>query len=329
MTKRLFVLAALPLVAFSHQALSEPLSRADAVARALEANPMVRRSLADYQGLLGKATEAKADALPEVTVHSSFLRFRDPSILNSSNFDSFPPEFAEFLVPQTQNLWDANVAVRQTLYSFALKRAIRAAGYAKQLGSEDLRRARQDAALTAIYAYNGYLVALERAAVARKVVGQKEKQFDIAKGRRAAGAATDLEVLRFEVDLQNARTELLRLTGAADLARGNLNAVLMRPIDTAVEPTDSLEYRPMDATLEETIRGAEQSRPELRAAEWNEKIYDQFIGIARADALPRLDFNGAYGWNARDSSNLADSDYRKWSVSVELKVPVFDGRPTA
>ncbi len=121
MTKRRFLLAALPLLLSASWAVAEPLSRAEAVGLALKSNPVIRRSLADYQGLQGKAQEARADALPELTVNGSFLRFRDPSMLNSSNFDQFPPEFKDFLVPQTQNLWDTNVAVRQTVFSFSLK----------------------------------------------------------------------------------------------------------------------------------------------------------------------------------------------------------------
>lgn len=328
MTKRVFLLAALSLSGAPF-ADAEPLSRAEAVAQALKANPVIRRSTADYDTLRGKATEARADALPEVTVNGSFLRFRDPSMLNSSNFDAFPPEFKDFLVPQTQNLWDANVSVHQTIFSFSLKKAIRAAGYAKDLGAEGLRQARQDVALNTILAYNGYLVALEREKVAKKVVRQKERQLEITRSRRAAGAATDLEVLRFDVDLQNATTELLRLTGAADLARGGLNGVLMRPIDTPVEPTDTLEYVAMEAALDETIKDAQANRPELKAAIWNERIYDEFIGIAKADALPRVDLNGSWGWNTRVFADQADNDFRKWSVSMAVKVPVFDGWRTA
>jgi HAE1 family hydrophobic/amphiphilic exporter-1 len=85
----------------------------------------------------------------------------------------------------------------------------------------------------------------------------------------------------------------------------------------------------MTAELERTIRDAEANRPELKAAGWNEKIYDELIGIAKADALPRVDFNGAYGWNTREAGNQADGDFRKWSLSVAVKVPVFDGWRTA
>ena len=62
---------------------------------------------------------------------------------------------------------------------------------------------------------------------------------------------------------------------------------------------------------------------------WNEKIYDEAIGIYKADMQPRLDFNGAYGWSVRDTANFFEPNYKKWSLAVTLKVPVFDGWRTA
>ena len=76
-----------------------------------------------------------------------------------------------------------------------------------------MRTAHQDVALRAVFAYNAYLLALEQVKVAEKVVHQKEKQLEMARNRRGAGVATELEVLRFEVDLANVRTTLLRLAG--------------------------------------------------------------------------------------------------------------------
>ena len=308
---------------------AEPLSRAQTVARALEKNPTVQRSLADRDGLKGRARQARADALPEVSVYGNFLRYQDPGFLNSPNIDQFPPELLQAFRPLATNLWDGYGTVRQTLWSFSLGKAIRAAGYATHLGDENVHTARQDVALRAVFAYNAYLLALEQVKVAEQVVGQKEKQLEMSRNRRGAGVSTDLEVLRFDVDLANARTTLLRLSGAADLARGDLNAVMVRPTDTPIEPTDSLEFREEGADQGQVVREAIASRPEIKAVSWNEKIYDEAIGIYKADMQPRLDFNGAYGWSVRDTSNFLESNYKKWSLAVTLKIPVFDGWRTA
>jgi HAE1 family hydrophobic/amphiphilic exporter-1 len=328
MNRRPSIALALVLAA-SAPAAAEPLSRAEAVARALERNPTVKRSLADRDGLRGRAREARADALPEVSVYGSFLRYQDPGFFNSPNIDEFPPEILQAFRPIASNLWDGNVSLRQTLWSFSLGKAIRAAGYAEHLGEENVRSARQDVALRAIFAYNANLLALGQVKVAETVVNQKEKQLEMARNRRGAGVATDLEVLRFEVDLANARTTLLRLRGAADLARGDLNAVMVEPTDKPIEPTDALEFVETAADQQEVVREAVSSRPEVKAVSWNEKIYDEAIGIYKADMQPRLDLSGAFGWSTRQTENFFEPNYKKWSLSVTLKVPVFDGWRTA
>ncbi len=321
--------AALLVLAAALPAAAEPLSRAQAVARALERNPSVLRSFADRDGLRGRAKQAKADALPEVNVYGAFLRYQDPGFFNSPNIDEFPPEILQAFRPIASNLWDGYASVRQTLWSFSLGKAIRAAGHAEHLGDANVSAARQDVALRAVFAYNAHLLALEQVKVAEKVVRQKEKQLEMARNRRGAGVATDLEVLRFEVDLANARTTLLRLRGAADLARGDLNAVMVEPTDTPIEPTDTLEFLETVADQQEVVREAIASRPEVKAVAWSEKIYDEAIGIYQADMRPRLDLSGAYGWSVRETPSFFEPNYKKWNLAVTLKIPVFDGWRTA
>jgi HAE1 family hydrophobic/amphiphilic exporter-1 len=328
MTRRLSI-ALLAVLTAALPVAAEPLSRAQAVARALEANPDIRRSLADRDGLNGRAKQARADALPEVNVFGSFLRYQDPGFLNSPTIDQFPPEFFQLFRPIPTNLWDGSVSVRQTLWSFSLGKALRAARYAIHLGDENVRRAHQDVAFRAIVTYNAYLVALERVKVAQTTVRQKETQLEMASNRRQAGAATELEVLRFEVDLANARTDLLRLEGAAELARGDLNAVMVRPTGAPIEPTDTLEFREVEASQSAVVEEATANRPEIKAVDWTERIYDEAIGIAGADARPRLDFNGGFGWTVRKTEHFFEPNYRKWAAQFTLKIPVFDGWRTA
>ena len=141
--------------------------------------------------------------------------------------------------------------------------------------------------------------------------------------------ATDLDVLRFEVDLENARVQQLSEEGQADLARGRLNAVLVRPIGSPVEPTDRLEYMAMDISPEEAVAEAWSRRPEVKQVDLEERIRDYAVGIAKADAQPSLDFNGSFGWSTRKTSDFFTNDFQKWSAGVVLTVPVFDGLRTA
>jgi HAE1 family hydrophobic/amphiphilic exporter-1 len=323
------VIHAVVCLAVAATAPAEPLTRAQAVARALEVNPQVQKSLQDIALYRGGVTEAMADALPEFTVQANALRYRDPALLNSSSFDAFPPELRESLRPIGANLFDGAAQLKQTVYSFKLGGAIRAARLTTTLGEEQLRGSRQAVALEAVRVYNEFLLARERVRVAADSVAQKEKHLEMARNRRTAGVATDLEVLRAQVDLENTRSLLLRQRGGADLARGRLNAVMVQPIDAPIEPVDSLSYEPLEIALEEVIQEAEANRPEVRGAILNERIQGELVTVARGDRLPRLDLLAAWGWSVREPANFLERDYSKWSAALSLTVPVFDGRRAA
>lgn len=304
---------------------AQPLSRAQAVQRALDANPDVQKALLDLQSLEGLKDEAMADALPELTLAGSWNRYRDPALLNSSSFDSFPPELRDSLKPVPANLYEGTLQLRQTLFNFKLGAAVRAARLARTLGDEEVRRARQFVALVAVRAYNLHLLALEKVRVAEKVVRYKERQLETARNRYAAGVSTELEVLRAQVDLANTRTTLLQLQGDSDRSRAALNAVMLQPIDAPVEASDRLEYRPLELTLEQVVSRAWQRRPEAAAIRLNERIYGELVKVARSDALPALDFVGQWGYSVRQPGNFFEGDFEKWSAGVFLSVPLFDG----
>ncbi len=324
---RTLIWITLPALAVS--AGAEGLSRADAVAMAVRSNPDVRKSVADLAILDGRGREALADALPELTLVGSATRYRDPSLLNSSSFDSFPPELRDSLTPIPANLYEGVATVKQTLFSFKLGKAIRAARFGQALGREQVRQTERSIALDAIQAYNACLLGLERVRVTEKAVRQKEKHLEMARNRRQAGVATELDVLRSEVDVENQRTELLRARGQVELARGLLNSVMLRPIDDPVDPTDSLTYVAFETTLDQAVREALAHRPEMKAAGLMVKARDQLVGVARAEARPHLDFGAAWGYSVRKPGNFLDANFRKWNAGITLTVPVFDGFRTA
>jgi len=310
-------------------ARAESLSRAEAVARALEVNPDVKKGLEDLVRLNGLITEAKADALPELTAYGSFTRYRDPSFLNSSSFDKFPPEFKDQLQPIPANIYEGSAQLKQTIFSFKLGHAIHAAHFAHGFGQEELRRVRQLVALVAVEAYNDFLLGLERVRIAEKSVREKEVQLEVARNRRAAGVVTDLDVLRFQVNLENDRAVLVREQGASEIARGRLNAVMVRPIDAPITPSDALPYVPFDVGIDDAVKEAWEGRPEAKAIALQEKIRRELVGVAAGEKRPSLDFNGAYGWSVRQPQNFLKQDFTKWAFGFSLKVPVFDGFRTS
>jgi HAE1 family hydrophobic/amphiphilic exporter-1 len=324
---------ALTLVAgflsFTGVASAQPLSRADAVALALASNPTVKLSLEQIALLEGRILEAKADALPDITWNTLAMRSRDPGLLNSPNFDEFPQEFRDALRPLPGNTFSTSADIRQTIFSFKLGKALEAARVARTSGDQDTQRARQLTALDAIRAYNQLLFSIEQLRVIQTNVQSKQTHVDYARNRRAAGVATELEVLRAEVDLENARAEALRAENDVSGARALLNTVMLRPTSTPVVPTDSLAVVPFVAEFDAAVTEALTARPELQLLRTQERVQTLLIDVTAADAKPSVEFNGGYGFAVRRPRNLFDPDFSSWSAAINLKVPLFDGRRTA
>lgn len=310
-------------------ASAQQLSRADAVAQALAANPIVKESEQQVALAEGLIVEARADALPEITWNTTGMRSRDPGLLNSPNFDAFPPEFRSALSPLPANAFATTADLKQTLFSFKLGRALEAARLAHAEGEQELQRARQATTLDAVRAYNQLLYALEQLRVVRDTVTSKQSHLEFAQNRRAAGAATELEVLRAQVDVENQRAELLRAENEVAAARSTLNTVMVRPTATPIQPTDGLAMVPFGGTFDDAVKEALAARPELKSLRLTEQIRAKLIDVAAADAKPSIDFDGYYGYAVRKPVKLFQPDFSHWGALFTVKVPIFDGWRTA
>jgi outer membrane protein TolC len=310
-------------------ASAQVLSRADAVAQALAANPTMKLSFEQVARLEGRITEAKADALPDITWNTLALRSRDPALLNSPGFDSFPPEFREALAPIPANAFSTSADIRQTIFSFKLGKALEAARVARVAGDQEVQRARQVTSLDAIRAYNQLLFAIEQLRVSRSNLQSKQTHVDYARNRRAAGVATELEVLRAEVDLENARAESLRADNEVSAARSLLNTVMLRPTNAPVVPTDTLAVVPFQVDFDEAVTEALTARPELQLLRTEERVQTLLVDVTAGDMKPSVEFNGSYGFAVRRPQNLFTLNYSRWTAGINLKVPLFDGKRTA
>jgi outer membrane protein TolC len=161
--------------------------------------------------------------------------------------------------------------------------------------------------------------------VIRTNVGSKQTHLDYARNRRAAGVATELEVLRAEVDVENARAEATRAENDVSGARALLNTVMLRPTSTPVTPTDNLAVVPFVSEFDAAVNEALRARPELQLLRTQERVQTLLIDVAAADAKPSVEFNGSYGFAVRRPRNLFDPNFSRWSAGINLRFPLFDG----
>ncbi len=294
---------------------------------ALERHPDIGKAQAGAEALKGKIREVRAQALPDVTVNANGLRLRDPSLLNASGLDKFPKELRDALVPEGVNLFDYHIRVRQPLYTAGkVGTALRLASVEAEGSQIDVDRARQDLALQVVKAFYGLLWAERYHRLVAETLEQKQRHAEMARTRFEHGVATEVDLLRSEVAVANARTDLVRAENAVRQARALLNYYLVRPIDFPTRALGEFEQKDwQEWALEELAQDAIRRRPDLHRLRIAERSAAVQLDLARAESRMRADLEAAYGISSRFLENLANSKYARWTVSVNVTLPVFDG----
>ncbi|MGH6719284.1 MAG: TolC family protein, partial [Alphaproteobacteria bacterium] len=162
--------------------------------------------------------------------------------------------------------------------------------------------------------------------VAQAAVEQRRQHLAMARTRYAGGVATEVDVLRSQVNLANAQPELIRAGNSVRHARSVLNNLLVRPVDYATEAVGDLTFNPqpkMDAQA--VVRHAVEHRPELQRLRINVLEADTQKKLANAESRFRVDFDGQYGFSARMPSNLDNHNFARWMFTLSMTLPLFDG----
>ncbi len=303
------------------------LNLAEALNLAMERNPQVLMARARIDALKGKIREVRAQALPSINLNGSALRWRDPSFLNASSFDKIPEEFKQALVVAPANLFDYNISVSQPLYtSGKVGTALRLASLESKGTGVDREQVEQQVRLAVIRAFYGLLLTQQQLKVAQETVHQREKHLEMARTRFAGGVATQVDVLRSEVSVANARPELIRAENSVRQARAVLNNLLVRPLVFPTQAVGQLTFTPQPKMdLQEAVQRASEHRPELVRARINELEAADQQKLANAESRLRLDFNGQYGVSSRLTSNLFNHEFSRYIFTVSVELPLFDG----
>ena len=305
----------------------ETVTLGEAVRLALDRHPDVGKARAAADALKGKIREVRSQALPDVRITADGTRMRDPSLLNASGLDKFPPELRDALVPSPVNLFDYSLTVKQPIYTAGkVGTALRIASVEAEGAQADIDRAEQDLSLEVVKAYYGLLWAQQYRDLVAATQEQRKLHAGMARTRFQNGVATEVDVLRSEVAVSNGAPDLLRADNAIRQARALLNYYMVRPIDFPTKTSTAFQEKPWEeSNLDTLIREAERGRPEMHRLRIAESSAEQQVQLAKAENRMRADATASYGIIARLPKNLIDPLYSRWSVGISFTLPVFDG----
>ncbi len=321
----LILLTCVPLVSGA-QGDPAPLTLEKAVDLALERNPEMHIAQDEMEELKGKITEVRSGAFPQVSLQGYGLRLRDPSILNSSSFDKVPKEFKDALVPVANNMFNMSFEVKQPIYTAGkVRTALRLAQESLAEKSASREAVRQQLTFKVFQAFNNLLLMQANLQVVRETHRQRVQHLEQARNRFKNGVATEIDVLRSEVNVANMEPELIRAENRVRLARAAINNLIVVDLDTPTEIDGTLEYRPWPAgSLEELQRRTLELRPEVQAARKQVQQARLTVSLANAEKKLSVDLAAAWGYSVREPKNILNNDFSSWNFTFNFKLPLFD-----
>src|SRR5881396_2427864 len=179
----------------------------ECIAIALEAQPKIQATLADYAAARYRVNQALSPLLPQLTGVVSTTKSNVPTITTS-------PAGLNVPTTQTRNFGDtllAQVQLSQLLFDFGKNLAATdAARKLAEVAVEDVELQRQLISLTVKEAYTNILFAGRLIRVQDQAVQRAELNLRSAKGFFEVGTRPKSDVARAEVDVANARVDLIR-----------------------------------------------------------------------------------------------------------------------
>jgi cobalt-zinc-cadmium efflux system outer membrane protein len=276
---------------------SPSLSLDDAVQQALSAHPRIQAATERWQAATARARARLTPADPELELEVEGMA----SALDlGSRGERSVGVTQRFAVP---------LAWHHALSAARQKAA------AVRLESVDV--ARLDVALEAATAYLDVQLAERLLALGRGDLELAGDLARIAQRRHDVGDSSRLAALRAEVEVGRASLRVAQLQDAAAVARAELNAILNRPLDAQLWPSDSLVAR--QAAIDESALRARalKRRPEIAAAAHHRAAARRQERASSAALLPAIDV----GLFRHDFD--APEAPATWRLDLAVEVPLW------
>jgi outer membrane protein len=266
--------------------------------------------------------EAKADMLPQLSTSYTYYHLGTvPSIeaLGSS------------LEMSDQNNYSWQTTIKQPVFTgYALTSARELARLGIDQSKVAVELLKLDLALKVKEAYFNILKADKAVGVQQSAVDSLSSHLEVAKNFYDVGMIPVNDVLKAEVELANAKHDLIKIQNDTRLARMSFNVLLSRPVDESLEIEDILLFTQETPDYQQALNKAMKARPEIKSLDLTDDQIDRQIAIAKSKYYPEVTASASYT-KAGDTLNVSGSNFslaRQWQVGIGISWTFWDWNKT-
>ena len=292
----------------------------EAVAIALENQPQILARVGDYLAAQHRVAQALSPLLPQLSGLWNGFENQTVSESTPTATSGVPVSMRRTVTVTSQSVsTTASITASQLLWDFGKTwAATDAAKAGAESSRQDVELQKDLIALAVKEAYFNQLFAARLVVVNAQAVDRAALNLRSARGFFEVGTRPKFDVTRAEVDVANARVDLIRSQNAVSLARIALNTAMGIAINAPTRVKDILAYEVFTLDRESLVAEALNRRPERRQARVRFEAAEATTRQALRDFFPTIVGSGTYGANRPDMNEI-------YSFGVQLNWSIFDG----
>ncbi len=266
---------------------------------ALGNNPQINAAFHDILASDSRIKQVWSNYFPQISWQTGYTRIKQLQLSDALGRNL---TFNYFILGQ--------VTLQQMLYDFGVTQN---QATIKRLDYEAYKTTLGATINDVIYqtkdAYFNLLYAFENKRVAEDTVQKFEMFYNQAKAFYEIGMNPKVDVTIAEVNLSNAKLQLIQADNAVNLAVAKLNNIMGVPFIDKYNVQERLKYEPVNITFNKSVEIARDARPELKLAELKVESANQTLKLAKKSYFPTLSIEGQYqiggkSWTSNYGYNL-------------------------
>jgi outer membrane protein TolC len=259
--------------------------------------------------------QAKANYYPWIDWSSNYSRIKPASPSSGSSGGSFGASDESF------NQYSTGFSLNQIIYDFGkTPNQVKIQNLNLDSSRSDMQNVTEQIIFTVKQAYYGVVQAKYNRIVAEDTIKQTKQHLEQAKGFFEAGTKPKFDVTKAEVDVSNAKLNLIRNENAFRISIVTLNNAMGIPDAPEYTLEEKMSFAKYEITLEDALTKAYQNRPDLKSIVSKRQAAERSIELAKTGYYPVLSGNAGYNWSG-EQFPLEDG----WNVGASLSFPLFSG----
>jgi len=301
---------------------------------ALENNPDIRVAKKELKQAELRLVEARANFFPTISAFSQLQHAWElPTvIMNNPFYDPvLNPRKKLYFKMGTENNIAYGLNLQLPIFTggsiyYGYKMAL----MNREIAEAQLKSKEQEVISNVINAYYNVLFLQSMLKVTEEALEAATENLKQVKYYYNEGKASEFDLIRAEVQLENYKPQLLSVKNQIRIAKDRLKMLL--GIDDSVEIIciDSLYYQETEflkKPLEELIENAIDNRADIKILKIQKDLLKTQVKLNRASLMPTLAFSTNYQYQGqKDDFNFESEDFfRSSSSSLSLSIPLFSG----